>query len=722
MTSLPTSSCLLSLYLLLGLTLIFSGLKLKGCLQKQKLKLFLNRFLPLFMILGLSFLIMKQAEKFRYQFESCWNVSYLLLNPFLKLGLFLQKCLPPFLQLIVRKILSTEVWIIAHQKLAILFLLFGISVLFVLFLLLKRRKNPLPVIIFLLSLFLGVIGIIFSKLNNIPLSIKFGGSAAICIIIYALFTRKKPHGPPISNKISIFLLCIILLLSLCLRTYQLYTVSARCDSWETVYGREALKVLSGSHPVYLWSKTWWHGLGHYTHLSPIYIYFMAFFFRIFGSNLVALRLVPAVCGVLTVYFTYSLFKLLFNNTLALIVAALFAFSPLHISFSRVSHFASISLMTGVLILLLLFRAIKYNRYLPYLFLGIIFSFMGYLYSPMMIFFPLACFFILIYIFFQKGFLRRNWIGIVFMVLAIYLVIGLFHIPVWERMFPKLFVYESVWHRTSEHRFTSQANYIRGIPLVQENIQKLFWSFVRDGEFNYNIWPKGNLYFNPLLTVFLFWGLIYSLLNLEKANFRIVVFLGAVFFLPNILSRPPVIVRRLLFMFPFLYFFSALPLYRFWEESTKLFSVWGKRIALVLILAVIVMVGSYNSTIYFYSREPAGRWEKERFFDEYVKKHIGDYYAYILPLRENSKITIDFLLWEKVQTGRPKDYYQYISKEKINRLNPNDIPIDKPVAFFCVANQVRRQDLEKLKRRLGEGRLEEYRDKFSRLVAYALFVE
>ncbi len=379
MTSWFTNSHLILLALALGLTLIFAGLKLKGYLRKEKLKIFLIRFLTIGGSIILAFVIMKQAEHFRHHYQSFWNISFILLNPFLKLGLFLERWLPASGQQIVKTTFLSEesIW----------FFLAGISLFLLgLFILLQRRRKTFPLIILLVSLFLGIIGIIFSSRNNIPSALQFGIGAVICAIVYALLTRKEsagPTSPRLPLNISRLLLGIIILFSLCMNTYQLYSVAARFDGYEAHYAVHAIGVLTDHFNPNVWLITSWRGMGMTSVVSPIYLGGVVLFFKIFGVNLVALRLVSALCGVITVFLVYCWLKMLFDEKLALIAAALFTFSPLHTSYTRSSLLVPITTMAGFLILFLLFRAIKYRDRRCYFFLGITLAFAGYLYSPIM---------------------------------------------------------------------------------------------------------------------------------------------------------------------------------------------------------------------------------------------------------------------------------------------------------------------------------------------------
>jgi len=101
-------------------------------------------------------------------------------------------------------------------------------------------------------------------------------------------------------------------------------------------------------------------------------------------------------------------------------------------------------------------------------------------------------------------------GIILLVLTVITLMTTLNIPAWDVMAPKFAGYESVWHRTRDHRHTNQADYIRGIPLVQENLEKLIHSFFISRNFNYNPWPRGNLYFNPLIPPLFLLGIAFSL--------------------------------------------------------------------------------------------------------------------------------------------------------------------------------------------------------------------
>ena len=295
-----------------------------------------------------------------------------------------------------------------------------------------------------------------------------------------------------------------------------------------------------------------------------------------------------------------------------------------------------------------------------------------------------------------------------------------NIPAWDVMAPKFAGYESVWHRTQGHQYTPQADYLRGIPLVQENLEKLIHSFFISRNFNYDPWPRGNLYFNPLIPPLFLLGIAFSLSRIKKANYRLLLFFAAAFLIPNLLSRPPVMVRRLMVAWPFIYCLAAIPISQLLKQSGKLGGRIGTGLAVVPIVTILLAVGSYNSRVYFNSNEPAGRWEEERFYDEYAKKLIKDYYLLLVPMNDLSRKTISFILYET--RGAGSRGFKYVTPEQIKNLRWEDISSRLPVALICAAGKVSRSDLEELQRRFGRGRIEEFKDKFNRRRAITLFLD
>ncbi len=88
--------------------------------------------------------------------------------------------------------------------------------------------------------------------------------------------------------------------------------------------------------------------------SPVYIYLLIPFIKIFGLNAWAIRLPAAIAGIITVYLTYLIGKKLYNKDVGLWAALFLTISPWHLMLSRPGFEAGVALaltLTGVYLFL-----------------------------------------------------------------------------------------------------------------------------------------------------------------------------------------------------------------------------------------------------------------------------------------------------------------------------------------------------------------------------------
>lgn len=99
----------------------------------------------------------------------------------------------------------------------------------------------------------------------------------------------------------------------------------------------------------------------------LYAYLVIPFIKIFGLNILSVRIPSAIFGVLAVILTYFLAKELFRGKrgegIALSVAFLLAISPWHIQFSRIAFEAQVGLALNLLSLLFFLKGLKKYYYL-----------------------------------------------------------------------------------------------------------------------------------------------------------------------------------------------------------------------------------------------------------------------------------------------------------------------------------------------------------------------
>ncbi len=584
-----------------------------------------------------------------------------------------------------------------------------------------KREKSLPFLLLFYALTFALIGGNFLNRNQLDWAVAFLGLSCLygwaCGALSRRITLPQPPSG-LAGARGCLLLAGIILLAFLLRTYQLGEVSYRFDHYESDYAREALKVLSGRHNANFWTSTVWRGLGHLNY-SPIYVYWVAFYFWIFSPTLLILKLVPVTFGVLSVLLTFGIFNNLFGRRLALIAAFLMAVSPLHLNYSRIGLLLCSTQTVSLLIVYLLVRALLRRNLLSYVFLGVAVAFAAYFYSPAKYPVLLSAFLIAAALLFKGRHLPKHLLGIIFLFLTLFAVTVAFNIPIIDNLAPEFADYESVWRRTQTHQHTAEADYIRAVPLIWENLRKLTISFFRFRNFNYDPWPQGNLYFNPLIPVLALLGSAYSLANLKRANYFLLLFFTAAFLVPNLLSRPPVMVRRLMVSWPFIYCLAAIPISQLIKKTGEIFPRPVTFSIAALAAAGCLAIGAYNVHIFFDSDQSAGRWEEERYFDERAAELMDDYLVYLLPINQLSKKTIDFILLEKTVAGGE---YHYLRPHQIREPAAMEFPADRPLAFVCARGQVGETDLARLKARLGGGRIDQVRDRFGRLIAYTLLVD
>ena len=135
------------------------------------------------------------------------------------------------------------------------------------------------------------------------------GVAALCFSL----KRQKKGGKYLSDSVTAVLFIIIMLLAAFLRLYKLGEVPYGLQQDEASIGYDAYTLAkfgidrNGYHwPIY--PITWGCGGG-----SPLLIYMNVISISLFGTGIYKLRLIPAICGILTVALFYASLGLIFEK-------------------------------------------------------------------------------------------------------------------------------------------------------------------------------------------------------------------------------------------------------------------------------------------------------------------------------------------------------------------------------------------------------------------------
>ncbi len=157
--------------------------------------------------------------------------------------------------------------------------------------------------------------------------------------IYFYFRGKRKNGPLISDRAAGIIFALIMIVAAFLRLYRLGDVPYGLQQDEASIGYDAYTLATygidrnGYHfPIY--PITWGCGGG-----SPLLIYLNAISVSLFGTGIVKLRMIPAVCGILTVLLLYLILQISFEqkrekNFVSILGAGFLAVCPWHVILSR----------------------------------------------------------------------------------------------------------------------------------------------------------------------------------------------------------------------------------------------------------------------------------------------------------------------------------------------------------------------------------------------------
>lgn len=172
----------------------------------------------------------------------------------------------------------------------------------------------------------------------------------------------------------------MMLIGLFVRAWNLdEAVFMYVDEFGSVYTVVTLRDVTSRLLVPSWEVAGW---------SQVYGYAQAFTVQLFGANLIGLRAISPIVGMLTIPALYGLAATLFNRRVGLLTALWLATFPPHIHFSRLGVPNIADPLFGVLALMLLARGWQTGRSRDFALAGVMLGLTQYFYEAGRLMFPI----------------------------------------------------------------------------------------------------------------------------------------------------------------------------------------------------------------------------------------------------------------------------------------------------------------------------------------------
>ena len=429
------------------------------------------------------------------------------------------------------------------------------------------------------------------------------------------------------------ILVVILALATTLRLFNLSTNPPGLNWDEVSMGYSAYSLLQTGadewgvkYPLLFRSYGEWK--------SPVYIYLLVPFIKIFGLNAWGVRLPAALFGVLAVYLTYLIGRRLYGDKVGLWAAFLLAVSPWHLMLSRPGYEAGVALMLLLLGVYLLILAVDQRNLKYWILSGITFGLGPHTYNSAKIVVPI----ILVYLVFmlRKKIVLKNLIvfGSILVIFATPLLLNLSSGRAQGR-------YKQVGITTDAEVTTNFYEYRKTFPapaIINRIIFSKYSYFVVKGLENWasyfsptflvmqggprpqhSIPYRGVLYFSEMVLIFYGITAMRKYRGLAKS---IPILLIAIGFIPAALTKDSFHVLRSIMTLPGWQFLAAIGLVELQNKKFK----YLKFVYRLLIIEIIIFLFTY---FLWYPKAFAKDWQygyKQAV--EYAQRHKDQYHDII----------------------------------------------------------------------------------------------
>ena len=388
--------------------------------------------------------------------------------------------------------------------------------------------------------------------------------------------RNGPWSPAFWEMAAL----IVILLAATLFRANLFEAAPPGLQHDEVFGANfALDILDGGWPVFFDAN------GGEEALFP---YLAAVSILLVGPNLLALRLVSLVCGILTVALSYRLTKELFGRRVALFTTAMLAVSFWHVFDSRVALRPITLLMMALASFYSLWVGLRRGGIWPFVLIGVFLGGSFYTYTSGFLVPVTVVLFIVFYLLpFRRGLLLQHWRGIL---LALGIAVIIF-LPMGYHVLTHPLAATARARDLSDHLNLLLAG--QPGPLLTDVLNVLgMFGFRGDPEWRYNL--AGRPVFDPLTFILFCVGLVICLTRIRAPEYAFLLVWLVVNMVPSAITRHSPSTLRAIGSLTAIYVLPSLALDAAWHRVR---SKWGSRGSRALLAAVALLLASNAGLTY-----------------------------------------------------------------------------------------------------------------------------
>ncbi|MEZ4767225.1 MAG: PA14 domain-containing protein [Caldilineales bacterium] len=206
---------------------------------------------------------------------------------------------------------------------------------------------------------------------------------------------------------------LLMLLAIFLRIYRLNQMPPGIFVDETNAALDALRIMEG-RPDSIFGTGWFE-------TPTMYAFYLVALFKFLGTTFVALKAASLIPAILTVAAMYPLARLMFGIPTAFAATFILAVSRWHMTMSRWGWNEVAPLLFMILALYFLLRAARDKRASDYALGGLFLGLGHYTYLASRLTLVLVLLYLLYRVAFERGFVRRQWRGLIIF-FALYLAV------------------------------------------------------------------------------------------------------------------------------------------------------------------------------------------------------------------------------------------------------------------------------------------------------------